>query len=412
MTTDRRAQPPDLEEPQRDTEAHAGVRSATDALLAAVAGVDAQLTQSVRELEDIRYALDQSAIVATTDVSGRIKYVNDKFCQISKYSREDLLGQDHRILNSAHHPKDYIRELWRTIAQGHVWRGELRNRAKDGTLYWVDTTIVPFLDARRHPWQYMAIRYDITERKRQEALLREQTALARLGEMAAVVAHEVRNPLAGIRGALQVIASRLPETMTEVGVLKEVVARVDGLNDIVEDLLVFARQRELKLSRVQVRSLLVSVASLLKQDEAMSGVQVEVDGDDVQIEADAEQLRVVLSNLLLNAAQAMERRGRIVISARSVDARDCVIAIADEGPGIPEDVRDRIFDPFFTTKTRGTGLGLPTAKRIIDMHAGSIDIECPPSGGTIVRVTLPIRQQPHGTSHTTAPITESSPTAG
>ncbi len=358
------------------------------------AGVDEQLTRSIRELEDIRYALDQSAIVATTDVSGRIKYGNEKFCEISKYPREGLLGQDHRILNSAYHPKDYIRELWRTIAQGHVWRGELRNRAKDGTLYWVDTTIVPFLDTHRHPWQYMAIRYDITERKRQEALLREQTALARLGEMAAVVAHEVRNPLAGIRGALQVIASRLPATMAEVGVLKEVVARVDGLNDIVEDLLVFSRQRDLRLSRLQLRPLLMSVAAWLAQDESMNAVQGDIEGDGVQIDVDAEQLRLVLSNLLLNAAQAMDRRGRIVISARSVDGHDCVIAIADEGPGIPEEVRDRIFDPFFTTKTRGTGLGLPTAKRIIDMHAGSIDVECPPAGGTIVRVTLPIQQNP------------------
>jgi PAS domain S-box-containing protein len=353
------------------------------------------LTRSVRELEDIRYALDQSAIVATTDVNGRIKYVNDKFCEISKFEREELLGQDHRILNSEYHPKEYIRGLWRTIAQGQVWRGELRNRAKDGTLYWVDTTIVPFLDARRHPWQYMAIRYDITERKRQEALLREQTALARIGEMAAVVAHEVRNPLAGIRGALQVIASRLPANMTEVAVLKEVVARVDGLNDIVEDLLVFARQRDLKLSRMQVRSLLMSVAAWLKQDESMSALDVSVEGDEVTIEADTEQLRVVLTNLLLNAAQAMERRGRIVITATAIDTRDCLLAIADEGPGIPADIRERIFDPFFTTKTRGTGLGLPTAKRIIELHAGSIDIDCPASGGTVVRITLPLSQQHH-----------------
>jgi PAS domain S-box-containing protein len=390
MTNTGRAEP--LDQSAREATTSTEVRSATDALLAAVAGVDAQLSRSVRELEDIRYALDQSAIVATTDVSGRIKYVNDKFCEISKYSREELLGQDHRILNSAHHPKDYIRELWRTIAQGRVWRGELRNRAKDGSLYWVDTTIVPFLDARKHPWQYMSIRYDITERKRQEAQLREQATLTLLGEMAAVVAHEVRNPLAGIRGALQVITTRLPGEAPEVAILKEVVSRVDGLNDIVEDLLVFVRQRELRRAAVPLRPLLVSVAAWLKQDELMEGVQIEIEADDVLIDADAEQLRIVLSNLLLNAAQAMERRGRIMIRAHVHADRDprCVVMVTDEGPGIPAELRSRIFDPFFTTKSRGTGLGLPTAKRIIEMHGGTIDIECPSDGGTAVCVTLPI----------------------
>ena len=159
----------------------------------------------VKELEDFRYALDQSAIVATTDVSGVIRHVNDKFCEISGYSRDELLGQDHRLINSGHHPKSFIRTLWRTIASGKVWRGEICNRAKDGHLYWVDTTIVPFLDELGKPYQYVAIRYDITQRKEAQQALVDQASLARLGEMAAVVAHEVRNPLAGLRGALQIL---------------------------------------------------------------------------------------------------------------------------------------------------------------------------------------------------------------
>ncbi len=348
-----------------------------------------RLQATVKDLGDLKYALDQSAIVAITDVGGRIKYVNDKFCEISKYTREELLGEDHRLINSRYHSKEFFRTLWQTISAGRIWRGEIRNRAKDGTTYWVDTTIVPFLDERGKPYQYLAIHTDITERKRAEAKLREQTTLARLGEMAAIVAHEVKNPLAGIRGALQILGSRLPADHRDRAILKDVQERLDALNELLEDLLLFARPKEPRTGPAEVRPLIETTVGLLKKDPGMAGVEVAVHGDSPTILADAEQLRRAFLNLLINAGQAMAGRGRIDICIAARNGR-CEIVVQDEGPGIPPDVLDRVFEPFFTTKHRGTGLGLPTARRIVERHGGALELASWPGTGTRVLVSLPL----------------------
>jgi len=337
-----------------------------------------------RRLEEMREALDQAAIVATTDARGTITYVNERFCEISKYSREELIGQDHRIINSGYHSKHEIQELWRTIAQGRVWRGEFRNRAKDGTFYWVDTTIVPFLDNGGKPRQYLAIRSDITQRKVAEARLREQEALTQLGQLAAVVAHEVRNPLAGLRGSLQILESRLPSGMREREIIAPMIQRIDGLGKTVEDILLFARPQPPRRRAVALRAVVSEAAASAR---AADFAQVIVGGEDAVVQADPEMLRAVMLNLVLNACQASG--GQPVEIETIVDGAECRIEVRDRGPGISDDIRDKIFDPFFTTKSSGTGLGLPIVKRLLEAQGGHVRLRPRDGGGTVAVVSLP-----------------------
>lgn len=341
------------------------------------------------ELRNVKHALDEAAIVAVTDHRGTILGVNDKFCEISRYARDELVGQDHRLVNSGHHSKAFMAAMWQRIASGQTWRGELLNRARDGSEYWVDTTIVPFLDERGQPYQFLAIHYDITDRKRAEAQLREQAVFAHIGEMAAIVAHEVKNPLAGIGGALQMIERQIPEDASVRPVIGQIHQRLDAVNRMVEDLLLFARQVPARPTPIRATAIVDRSLTLFAQHPRRGRTEVDVAAAaDVTVRADLELLAIALAQMLINAAQAMQGRGRIGLCVE-VDQYSCGFVVTDEGPGIPADLKVRLPRIFHTTKTQGLGLGLSIAQRVAQQHEGRLTIQSEEGRGAVVTLTVP-----------------------
>lgn len=483
------------------------------------------LEQSLKELDDLKRALDQSTIVAITDQRGIINYVNDAFCRISKYSREELLGQDHRLINSGYHSKDFIRQLWATIAAGEVWKGEIRNRAKDGSIYWVDTTIVPFLNSDGKPYQYVAIRHDITKRKFAEEKIRQQAELldkaqdailvrdlddrisywnksaellygwthdeaigcdakellykelpaefeegerairdndewsgelsqvtkegreivvfsrwtlvrddhgqphqklivntdvteqkrlenevqraaqlSFVGELAAGLAHEIKNPLAGIQGAVDILIRRREKTDPEREALEGMRHEVTRIDGTVRALLDRARPRlvsvkAMSLSEVVRRAVNLSRGQLSHSMSRGGRVTIsyEPPDDPIVVNIDAAQIEDAVLNLIINAIDATEGVGdvkvRVSTDQETADREDAVIEVSDNGRGITEEDQARIFNPFFTTRSEGTGLGLPAVRRIARAHGGTVGVESKIGQGSTFTIRLPLNRE-------------------
>jgi PAS domain S-box-containing protein len=276
-----------------------------------------QLKASLKEIADLKAALDEHAIVAITDPQGKITYVNDKFCAISKYSREELLGQDHRIINSGYHSKEFIRDLWATITKGKVWKGEIKNRAKDGTFYWVDTTIVPFLDGRGKPRQYVAIRADITAKKAAaeeivklnaelEERVTRRTAELKLAnqELEAFsysISHDLRAPLRAMAGFARIMEGELagqlsPDAKQAINRIRENAAT---MGQLIDGLLDFSSLNWLPVTKKKIEpaELARAVCEELLREAGGRRVKVEL-GDLPVCEADAKLLKQVFVNLL------------------------------------------------------------------------------------------------------------------
>lgn len=349
------------------------------------------LKESIKDNTDIRFALDQSTIVAFTDARGIIICVNDKFCEISKYSREEIIGKDHSILNSGHHSKLFFKDLWKTIGEGKVWKGEIRNKAKDGTYYWVDTTIVPFLNENGKPYQYVAIRNDITERKKTEEVLHRQDKLAAVGQLAAGVAHEIRNPLTSMKGYAEFLTldEKDPERLEFINIILDEIERV---NTIVEDFMVLAKPKMVELEEKNVVPVIKNVVSLLEFEARKKHVKLSFDcpHEIIQIECDENRLKQVFLNFIKNGIEAMPNGGELHVKTVIQD-NNVQISIQDTGVGIPKEKLKQLGEPFYTTKKNGNGLGLMVSFKIIENHNGKVFVESEPNKGTTFNILLPAK---------------------
>ena len=330
--------------------------------------------------------------IIVIDSKGRIEAFNAAAQRMFGYAEVEAIGRNISMLmpepDRSHHD-GYIQRHLQTGERRVIGVGRsVTASRRDGTTFPVHLSVGELeLDGQKH---FTGILHDLSRRTELEDRLREASALARLGEMAAVIAHEVKNPLAAVRGAIQVLGTRLPPGQSDGAIVREILARLDALNDLIHDLLVFARPPEPKRSKTELAAIVSSVASLLKTDPAFAALTIEIAGAAPPLEVDGNLMTIVFQNLLINSAQAMQGRGRIDVRLAANDGCHQVEVI-DNGPGIPEEIRRSLFRPFKTTKARGTGLGMATAKRLVEMHGGTIAVDCPSGGGTAVTIRLPSR---------------------
>lgn len=381
-----------------------------------------------RELSLIRSALDASAIVAITDRKGDIIHVNDKFCEISKYDRLELLGKNHRVINSGYHGKEFFIDMWKTISKGKKWEGEIKNRAKDGSFYWVHTTIVPFLDESNKPYQYVSIRYEVTQKKQaeeqlhiyadklelsnrelqktlkavteREAQILVQDRLASVGLLASSLAHEIGTPLGVIRGRAEIIELKLKDNIDVKKNIDIILAQIDRVSKLIRNLLNLARGEASKdLGKVSLNTVLVEVLELMAHEFRRNNIELHNNlKNEVFVMAESGPLHQVILNLLVNSVHAIvfaKKSGRTENHFLRIDLDEVdnkwMLTVEDSGCGISKENLKNLFKPFFTTKDvgLGTGLGLATSYRIIEAWQGEIRVESEENVGCKFKILLP-----------------------
>ncbi|MBI4482962.1 MAG: PAS domain S-box protein [Acidobacteria bacterium] len=332
------------------------------------------------------------SLVVFLDVAGRIVLFNRRCETTTGYTREEVLGQSWFELFIAEENRPLLSEVFDSVRKGTMPSHYVNPiRTRDGSQRIVAWTNTVLQDPRTGDDVVVAIGHDITELKAAQAKLAEQEAWVTIGRMAASLAHEIRNPLAGIGGAIQTLIPAFGPDSEEVRVGQAILQRVDGLNQLVNDLLLFARPLVLHCIPVTPRVLLNETLQILRNDPEWQRMEVEVTGEwlDRSLPLDPQQIQLALTNLLVNSAQATDGKGRISVSVTGENGQ-VYITVADSGPGIPPESMAEVFKPFFTTKRRGTGLGLSNTRKIIETHGGSIAAGNQPGGGARFVIRLPV----------------------
>lgn len=363
------------------------------------------LFTALRELENQQFALDQHAIVSITNINGTIIYVNEKLCDISGYTRFELIGKDHRILNSGLHDKDFFKEMWTVISEGRVWQGEICNRKKNGDLYWVDATIVPFIDKQSRPYQYVSINSDITSKKFTEQDLLEARDIAVNASQAksdflSKMSHELRTPLNAVLGF-----SQLLETSREKVLSDNQLQYINEIHNAGNHLLSLINE-VLDLSRIEADQLItenVTIPLSTFLDECVALIQplakqkyLEIftlyrEFDELFVFADPLRLKQVMVNLLSNAVKYNSTPGFINIEV-SRKLGNIIIEVTDTGEGIRPDQIDKLFQPFSRLpqhkKIEGVGIGLALSKRLTELMGGRIGVRSSPGKQTTFWVEI------------------------
>lgn len=332
-------------------------------------------------------AVGEIGIVSAADLDGKIIYANENFCNISGYTKEELLGKDHRVINSGLHSKDVFKKMWENLKSGIAWQGQLRNVKKNGEFYWVHAYITPIYNGEGKIYKYVSFRFDITKDKELEESYEQEkvksihlSRLSAIGEMAAGVAHEINNPLTVINGLLSLLDRKLKvqNLADEIPKLQEIIIKaqiqVFRTAKIVHGLREFSRSGDnLPFELISSRKILDTVADLCSEKLFRQGVRLEIHDQGTEFKCNQVQIEQVLVNLITNAVDAIANlQDRWIKVEANSDGKFLEFSVIDSGAGLSEETASKIMQPFYTTKEvgKGTGLGLSISFGIIKQHGG------------------------------------------